>query len=92
MAAAALRPPGWCPGLAAINVVATTTDLAALVAAVGGNLVAVESIVPPGVDPEAFEPRPATSADCGARTCSCASAWVTTTGWTRWSSRRARDG
>jgi ABC-type Zn uptake system ZnuABC Zn-binding protein ZnuA len=44
--------------LAAINVVATTTDLAALVAVVGGNLVTVESIVPPGVDPEAFEPRP----------------------------------
>lgn len=44
--------------LAAINVVATTTDLAALVAAVGGNVVTVESIVPPGVDPEAFEPRP----------------------------------
>jgi ABC-type Zn uptake system ZnuABC Zn-binding protein ZnuA len=46
------------PALAATRVVATTTDLAALVAAVGGNLVAVESIVPAGVDPEAFEPRP----------------------------------
>jgi len=38
--------------------VATTTDLAALVAAVGGDVVAVESIVPAGADPEAFEPRP----------------------------------
>lgn len=55
MAAAALVA---APALAAIDVVVTTTDLAALVAVVGGNLVTVESIVPPGVDPEAFEPRP----------------------------------
>ena len=41
-----------------MRVVTTTTDLAALVAAVGGDLVAVESIVPAGADPEAFEPRP----------------------------------
>ena len=46
------------PAVAAIHVMATTTDLAALVVAVGGDLVTVESIVPPGVDPEAFEPRP----------------------------------
>jgi ABC-type Zn uptake system ZnuABC Zn-binding protein ZnuA len=46
------------PAWAAVNVVATTTDLAALVSEVGGNLVTVESIVPAGVDPEAFEPRP----------------------------------
>jgi ABC-type Zn uptake system ZnuABC Zn-binding protein ZnuA len=46
------------PAFAATQVVATTTDLAALVAAVGGDLVTVESIVPGGVDPEAFEPRP----------------------------------
>ena len=56
--AALLAALAAAPALAAINVVATTTDLAALVAAVGGNLVAVESIVPAGVDPEAFEPRP----------------------------------
>jgi ABC-type Zn uptake system ZnuABC Zn-binding protein ZnuA len=43
---------------AAIRVVATTTDLAALAAAVGGDLVIVESIVPAGIDAEAFEPRP----------------------------------
>jgi ABC-type Zn uptake system ZnuABC Zn-binding protein ZnuA len=46
------------PALAAMRVVATTTDLAALVAVVGGDLVTVESIVPAGADPEAFEPRP----------------------------------
>ena len=46
------------PASAALRVVATTTDLATLAAAVGGELVSVESIVPPATDPEAFEPRP----------------------------------
>jgi ABC-type Zn uptake system ZnuABC Zn-binding protein ZnuA len=46
------------PAAAAMRVVATTTDLAALAAAVGGDLVEVQTIVPPGSDPEAFEPRP----------------------------------
>src|SRR6202171_5592366 len=46
------------PAAAALRVVTTTTDLAALAAAVGGDLVSVESIVPPATDPEAFEPRP----------------------------------
>ncbi|HEX5865094.1 MAG TPA: metal ABC transporter substrate-binding protein [Casimicrobiaceae bacterium] len=46
------------PALAVLRVVATTTDMAALAAAVGGELVTVESIVPPASDPEAFEPRP----------------------------------
>ena len=46
------------PAAAALRVVATTTDLAALTAAVGGELVTVESIVPPATDPEAFEARP----------------------------------
>ena len=46
------------PLSAALRVVTTTTDLAALAAAVGGDLVTVESIVPAGADPEAFEPRP----------------------------------
>jgi ABC-type Zn uptake system ZnuABC Zn-binding protein ZnuA len=46
------------PAFAALRVVATTTDLAALAAAVGGELVTVESIVPAAKDPEAFEPRP----------------------------------
>src|SRR6202165_722317 len=42
----------------ALRVVTTTTDRAALTAAVGGDLVSVESIVPSATDPEAFEPRP----------------------------------
>ena len=46
------------PAFAVTRVVTTTTDLASLAAAVGGDAVAVESIVPPGVDPEGFEPRP----------------------------------
>jgi ABC-type Zn uptake system ZnuABC Zn-binding protein ZnuA len=46
------------PACAALHVVATTTDMAALAAAVGGDLVSVEAIVPPASDPEAFEPRP----------------------------------
>jgi len=43
---------------AGVRVVTTTTDLAALVAIVGGDMVTVESIVPSAADPEAFEPRP----------------------------------
>jgi len=58
VAAAQLAIFAAAPALAATRVVATTTDLAALVAVVGGDLVSVESIVPAGVDPEAFEPRP----------------------------------
>jgi len=46
------------PASAALRVVATTTDLAALAAVVGGELISVESIVPAAADPEAFEPRP----------------------------------
>jgi ABC-type Zn uptake system ZnuABC Zn-binding protein ZnuA len=46
------------PAAAALRVVAATTDVAALAAVIGGDLVAVETIVPPAVDPEAFEPRP----------------------------------
>jgi ABC-type Zn uptake system ZnuABC Zn-binding protein ZnuA len=55
MAAVALAA---APALAVVRVVATTTDLASLVTAVGGELVIVESVVPAGADPEAFEPRP----------------------------------
>ena len=43
---------------ATVRLVATTTDIAALAATVGGDLVTVESIVPGATDPEAFEPRP----------------------------------
>jgi ABC-type Zn uptake system ZnuABC Zn-binding protein ZnuA len=46
------------PAAATLRVVATTTDIAALAAVVGGDLVTVESIVPGARDPEAFEPRP----------------------------------
>jgi ABC-type Zn uptake system ZnuABC Zn-binding protein ZnuA len=46
------------PAQAGLRVVAATPDLAALAAAVGGDLVSVETIVPAAVDPEAFEPRP----------------------------------
>jgi ABC-type Zn uptake system ZnuABC Zn-binding protein ZnuA len=46
------------PAVAVLRVVATTTDMAALAAAVSGDVATVESIVPAAVDPEAFEPRP----------------------------------
>jgi ABC-type Zn uptake system ZnuABC Zn-binding protein ZnuA len=46
------------PAQAELRVVAATTDVAAIAAAVGGDLVAVDTIVPAAVDPEAFEPRP----------------------------------
>jgi ABC-type Zn uptake system ZnuABC Zn-binding protein ZnuA len=46
------------PASAAVRVVATTADLAALAAEVGGGLVEVQTVVPHGSDPEAFEPRP----------------------------------
>jgi ABC-type Zn uptake system ZnuABC Zn-binding protein ZnuA len=39
-------------------VVATTPDLKSIAEAVSGGAVRVESLVPPGTDPEAFEPRP----------------------------------
>jgi len=41
-----------------IAVVATTPDLRSLVEAVGGGSVTVASLVPPGADAEAYEPRP----------------------------------
>jgi ABC-type Zn uptake system ZnuABC Zn-binding protein ZnuA len=61
LATAAVAAPAWAaagPAWAAMRVVATTSDMAALAAAVGGDLVTVESIVPAAADPEAFEPRP----------------------------------
>jgi ABC-type Zn uptake system ZnuABC Zn-binding protein ZnuA len=63
VAAVAFPGPGAvCAAPApALRVVATTTDLAALAAAVGGELVSVESIVSAAADPEAFEPRPGDS-------------------------------
>jgi ABC-type Zn uptake system ZnuABC Zn-binding protein ZnuA len=41
-----------------LHIVTTTTDLASLAQAVAGDVAVIESIVPPAVDPEAFEPRP----------------------------------
>jgi ABC-type Zn uptake system ZnuABC Zn-binding protein ZnuA len=46
------------PALAQTRVVAVTADLAALANAVGGADVVVQTLIPPGADPEAFEPRP----------------------------------
>ncbi|MCY1339780.1 Manganese-binding lipoprotein MntA [compost metagenome] len=45
------------PAAARLVVVATTSDVASLAKAVGGDLVEVKAIVPPMSDPEAFEPR-----------------------------------
>ncbi|MBA2381092.1 MAG: zinc ABC transporter substrate-binding protein, partial [Chloroflexi bacterium] len=42
----------------ALRVVATTTVLADIVAAVGGRRASVHSIIPPGVGPEDYEPKP----------------------------------
>ena len=43
---------------AKLRLIATTPDLASLAEAVGGERVAVSSIVPPGLDPEEYQPRP----------------------------------
>ena len=48
--------PAWGGG--PLAVVATSTDLQALVEAVGGDRVAVEALVPPGRDPHAVEIKP----------------------------------
>lgn len=40
-----------------LRTVATTSDLASLVAAVGGELVEVQAVIPPFADPESYEPR-----------------------------------
>src|SRR5829696_7574962 len=52
---AALRPS---PDPDAIRVVTTTTVFADIVSAVGGRRAAVRSIIPPGVGPEDYEPKP----------------------------------
>jgi zinc/manganese transport system substrate-binding protein/manganese/iron transport system substrate-binding protein len=49
--------PSADPG--ALRVTATTTVLADIVKSVGGARTSVQSIVPPGVGPEDYEPRPA---------------------------------
>ena len=50
--------PGPSPSDDAIQVVATTTVLADMVANVGGDRITVRSIIPPGVGPEDYEPKP----------------------------------
>lgn len=48
--------PAWAGG--ALAVITTSTDLASLVEAVGGDRVRVESLAPPLHDPHAFEVKP----------------------------------
>jgi len=49
---------GPTPGLGAIQVVTTTTVFADIVRSVGGSRADVHSIIPPGVGPEDYEPKP----------------------------------
>lgn len=53
-----LGTPAHAQSVPPLLVLASTPDLKSLVEAVGGAHVACESLVPPGVDPEAFEPKP----------------------------------
>jgi len=48
-------PPDVCTSR--VRAIATTSDLASLIAAIGGEFVQVQSIVPPLADAESFEPR-----------------------------------
>src|SRR5712671_1926847 len=50
--------PASAQSPAPLPVVTTTTDLRSLAEAVGGARVAVTSLVPPGLDPEEYQPRP----------------------------------
>jgi ABC-type Zn uptake system ZnuABC Zn-binding protein ZnuA len=50
--------PASIPGANRLDVVATTTVLADIVRNVGGDRVMVTSIIPPGVGPEDYEPKP----------------------------------
>lgn len=50
--------PAITPGPGAIKVVTTTTVFAAIVRSVGGSRTDVRSIIPPGVGPEDYEPKP----------------------------------
>ncbi len=58
LAAALMTASAAIGGPPALQVVATTTDLKALVEAVCGDRVAVTSIVPPNLDAEDYQPRP----------------------------------
>ena len=50
--------PQASPGTSARTVVATTTVFADIVRNIGGDRVSVSSIIPPGVGPEDYEPKP----------------------------------
>jgi ABC-type Zn uptake system ZnuABC Zn-binding protein ZnuA len=52
------QPPSGSARPAVLRVVATTTVFADIVRAVGGSRIEVSSIIPPGVGPEDYEPRP----------------------------------
>jgi len=52
-----LTPVALAPG-ERLHVLATTSIVADVVAAVGGSRIEVSALVPPGVDPHAFEPTP----------------------------------
>ena len=56
--AACSADPGASASDDTVRVVATTTVLADIVANVGGDRVTVSSIIPPGVGPEDYEPKP----------------------------------
>src|SRR3974390_2124977 len=45
-------------GAQTLRIVATTADLASLARSVAGELAQVDALIPPGADPEAYEPRP----------------------------------
>ena len=53
-------PGGTTPGPDALKVVTTTTVFADIVQNVGGSRVAATSIIPAGVGPEDYEPKPTT--------------------------------
>ena len=58
--AAAVALALWItPAWAQVNVVVTTPDLKSITEAVSGGAARVQSLIAPGADPEAFEPRPA---------------------------------
>jgi ABC-type Zn uptake system ZnuABC Zn-binding protein ZnuA len=52
------QPPSGSARPGVLRVVATTTVFADIVRAVGGSRIEVSSIIPPGVGPEDYEPRP----------------------------------
>ena len=57
LVAALMAAPGAAFAQARLRLVATTPDLASLAEAIGGERLAVSSIVPPGLDAEEYQPR-----------------------------------